>query len=154
MKRFCHILSGLVALGAAVSVQAMSLGLRMTLWNRSAREAPSYPVGETLAADAQSASLTWTVGTNGVASVKGYDDATATGGKSVKFTAADNASVWIEGVVSKTELVGVKAVGVANEQAVLFVRKRVDLLALAAEHRADGAREAGKLAEVEANIVF
>ena len=102
MKRFCHILSGLVALGAAVSVQAMSLGLRMTLWNRSAREAPSYPVGETLAADAQSASLTWTVGTNGVASVKGYDDATATGGKSVKFTAADNASVWIEGVVSNT----------------------------------------------------
>ena len=37
MKRFCHILPGLVALAAAVSVQAMPLGLRMALWNRSAR---------------------------------------------------------------------------------------------------------------------
>ena len=100
MKRFCHILPGLVALGAAVSGHAMSLGLRMTLWNRSAREAPSYPVGETLAADAQSASLPWEVGTNGVASAKGYDDTTAVGGKSVTFTAVDEASAWVETIVT------------------------------------------------------
>ena len=38
MKRFCHILPGLAAL-AVVSVQAMPLGLRLALWNRSARTA-------------------------------------------------------------------------------------------------------------------
>ena len=38
MKRFCHILPGLAVL-AAVSVQAMPLGLRLALWNRSARTA-------------------------------------------------------------------------------------------------------------------
>ena len=38
MKRFGYILLGFAALVAAVSVQAMPLGLRMALWNRTARE--------------------------------------------------------------------------------------------------------------------
>ena len=100
MKRFWQILLGLVVLGATMSAQAMSLGLRMTLWNRSARMEQSYPVGEAVGADAQSASLPWEVGTNGVAAAKGYDDATAAGGKSVKFTAADEASAYVETVVT------------------------------------------------------
>lgn len=37
MKRFVQILLGLAALGAAESAHAMPLGLRMALWNRSAR---------------------------------------------------------------------------------------------------------------------
>ena len=100
MKRFRYIVFGLAVLGVAESAQAMSLGLRMTLWNRSARVVQSYPVGEAACADAQSASLPWEVGTNGVAEAKGYDDATVAGGKSVKFTAVDDASVWVETVVT------------------------------------------------------
>ena len=42
----------------------------------------------------------WAVGTNGVAAAKGYDDATAAGGKSLKFTAADDALAWVEAVVT------------------------------------------------------
>ena len=100
MKRFSQILLGFAALGVALSVQAMPLGLRMALWNRSAREVPSYTVGETLAVDATSSSLPWAVGADGVASARGQVDATASGGKSVKFTAADNASAWVETVVT------------------------------------------------------
>ena len=64
------------------------------LWRRV------YTTGEAVGADAQSASLPWEVGTNGVAAAKGYDDATAAGGKSLKFTAVDDASVWVETVVT------------------------------------------------------
>ncbi len=99
MKRFVQILLGLAALGAVESAWAMPIGLRMALWNRSARE-PFYSVGETLAADATSASLPWAVGADGVASARGQVDATASGGKSVKFTATDNASAWVETVVT------------------------------------------------------
>ena len=86
MKRFVQILLGLAALGAVESAWAMPIGLRMALWNRSARE-PFYSVGETLAADATSASLPWAVGADCVASARGQVDATASGGKSLKFTA-------------------------------------------------------------------
>jgi len=44
----------------------------------------------------------WSVGTNGVAAAKGYDDATAAGGKSLKFVATDEASAWVETVVTNT----------------------------------------------------
>ncbi len=99
MKRFVQILLWLAALGAAVSARAMPIGLRMALWNRSARET-FYPVGEALAADTTSASLPWEVGADGVASARGQVDATASGGKSMKFTAADEASAWVETVVT------------------------------------------------------
>ena len=99
MKRFRKILFGLAVLAAAESAQAMPLGLRMTLWNRSARMEQSYPVDEVLG------DLPWAVGTNGVAAAKGHDDATAAGGKSVKFTAADDASAWVETVVTNASRV-------------------------------------------------
>ena len=93
MKRFRQILLGLAVLGSAEPAAAMSLGLRMTVWNRSAREVSAYSVEDVLGG-------VWSVGTNGVAAAKGYDDATATGGKSVKFTAADEASAWVETVAT------------------------------------------------------
>ena len=95
MKRFGQILLAFILLGYADATFAMSLGLRMTLWNKSAREVPSCSVDEVL-------SGLWEMGTNGVAAAKGYDDATVAGGKSVKFTAEDNASAWGETVVSNT----------------------------------------------------
>ena len=64
------------------------------LWRRV------YASGEALGADATSASLPWSVGTNGMAAAKGSDDATAARGKSVKFTAADDASSWVEVLVT------------------------------------------------------
>ena len=64
------------------------------LWRRV------YATGDAVGADATSASLPWAVGTNGVAAAKGYDDATAVGGRSVKFTATDDASAWVETVVT------------------------------------------------------
>ena len=91
MKRFRKILLGLVVLGAAETATAMPLGVRMALWNRSARNVQTYSIGEVLGG-------TWMTGTNGTASAKGYDDATAAGGKSVKFSAADDSVVWIETV--------------------------------------------------------
>ena len=57
-------------------------------------------IGEALGADAASASLPWTVGTNGVAAAKGFADATVVGEKSVKFTAVDESSAWVETVVT------------------------------------------------------
>ena len=64
------------------------------LWRRV------YALGEALCADAQNASLLWAVGTNGIAVAKGYDDTTAASGTSVKFTAVDEASAWVETVVT------------------------------------------------------
>jgi hypothetical protein len=64
------------------------------LWRRV------YATGEAVGADATSASLPWTDGTNGVGAAKGYDDATAADGKSVQFTAADDSSAWIETIVT------------------------------------------------------
>ena len=61
-----------------------------------------YTPSEAVVAGAQSASRLWTVGTNGVATVKGYDDMTTSVGKSVKFTAVDDSSVWMETVVTNT----------------------------------------------------
>ena len=91
MKRFRKILLGLVVLGAVETATAMPLGVRMALWNRSARNVQTYSIGEVLGG-------TWVTGTNGMASAKGCDDATAAGGKSVKFSAADDSVVWIETV--------------------------------------------------------
>ena len=91
MKRFRKILLGLVVLGAVETATAMPLGVRMALWNRSARNVQTYSIREVLGG-------TWVTGTNGTASAKGYDDATAAGGKSVKFSAADDSVVWIETV--------------------------------------------------------
>ena len=42
----------------------------------------------------------WSVGANGVAAAKGYDDTAAAGGRSLTFTAADDASAWVETVVT------------------------------------------------------
>ena len=64
------------------------------LWRRV------YSPGEALGMDAAIAYLPWTVGSNGVAEVKGYDDATAATGKSLKFAAADDSSSWVETVVT------------------------------------------------------
>ena len=64
------------------------------LWRRV------YAAGEALGADTASALLPWSVGTNGVASVTGYDDSTAMGGKSVTFMAVDDATAWVEVVVT------------------------------------------------------
>ena len=53
----------------------------------------------------QGASLLWTIGTNGMAGAKGYDDATVSSGMSMRFSAADRVyqrfnEVWIETVVT------------------------------------------------------
>ena len=93
MKRFRKILLGLAVLGAAEPVAAMSLGLRLTLWNRSAHAVQLYSVEEVLGG-------MWSVGTNGVAAAKGCDDVTAAGGKSVTLTAEDDSSAWVETVAT------------------------------------------------------
>lgn len=92
MNCFWKILLGLAVLTVSESVRAMPLGLRMALWNRSSRTARSYPVEEVLSP------LAWTVCTNDMALVKGYDDSTAAGGRSVKLSTADSSIAWIETV--------------------------------------------------------
>ena len=101
MKRFIHFFIGLAVLGTAQSTMAMPLGLRMALWNRSARAAVRmYPLGEALGADERSASLPWASGIDGSGTVNGYDDATAAGGRSVKLMASDDSSAWVEVAVT------------------------------------------------------
>ena len=55
-----------------------------------------YTVEEALASKETSVSLRWTIGANAAAAANGCADETAAGGKSVKFSAADDAAVWVE----------------------------------------------------------
>ena len=101
MSRLGHVVLLLAACWTAVSASAMDLGLRIAVWSRSARAASSaYAIGEALGADATTASLPWMAGTSGTAAVAGRDDATAAGGRSVKFSADDDSMAWVETVVT------------------------------------------------------